>query len=53
VPSFTLKERFSFEAAHFLPLHDGKCRRLHGHSWVGWVEICGADLPPEGPQAAW
>ena len=24
---------FSFEAAHQLPWHEGKCRRLHGHSY--------------------
>lgn len=24
---------FSFEAAHQLPWHEGKCQRLHGHSY--------------------
>ncbi|MGH9063114.1 MAG: 6-carboxytetrahydropterin synthase QueD [Acidimicrobiales bacterium] len=24
---------FSFEAAHHLPWHPGKCRRLHGHHY--------------------
>ncbi len=24
---------FSFEAAHQLPWHPGKCRRLHGHNY--------------------
>ncbi|MBF0142429.1 MAG: 6-carboxytetrahydropterin synthase [Magnetococcales bacterium] len=24
---------FSFEAAHRLEFHDGRCRRLHGHSY--------------------
>jgi 6-pyruvoyltetrahydropterin/6-carboxytetrahydropterin synthase len=24
---------FRFEAAHQLPWHEGKCRRLHGHSY--------------------
>ena len=24
---------FTFEAAHQLPWHDGKCRNLHGHSY--------------------
>lgn len=27
-------KRFTFEAAHHLPDHDGKCRRPHGHSYV-------------------
>ncbi len=28
-----VKRRFDFEAAHELPRHPGKCRRLHGHSY--------------------
>lgn len=49
--SYSLKRRFTFEAAHYLPRHDGKCRRLHGHSWVGWVEVTARSLRTEGPQA--
>lgn len=49
--NYTLKKRFTFEAAHFLPHHEGKCRRLHGHSWVGWVEISGQELHATGPQS--
>ena len=48
--TYTLRKRFTFEAAHFLPRHDGKCRRLHGHSWVGWVEAEGERLKESGPQ---
>jgi 6-pyruvoyltetrahydropterin/6-carboxytetrahydropterin synthase len=48
--TFTLKKRFTFEAAHYLPHHDGKCRRLHGHSWVGWVEVEGEELAAQGPK---
>lgn len=48
---FTLRKKFTFEAAHFLPEHDGKCKRLHGHSFVGWIEVSGKDLEPEGPKA--
>jgi len=33
--------RFRFEAAHRLPLHEGKCRRQHGHSYVLDVVIDG------------
>jgi len=29
-----LTKRFRFEAAHLLPHHPGKCRYLHGHSYV-------------------
>src|SRR5262249_31459635 len=31
--------------------HLGKCRRMHGHSWVGWVEVAGKELHLTGPQA--
>ncbi len=29
-----VRRRFRFEAAHLLPNHPGKCRNLHGHSYV-------------------
>lgn len=28
-----ITKHFTFEASHVLPLHKGKCARLHGHSW--------------------
>lgn len=43
-------KEFRFEAAHQLPYHDGKCRRLHGHSWVGRVYVKGNQLIEEGPK---
>lgn len=46
--SWTLRKKFTFEASHQLPHHDGKCRRLHGHSWVGWIECSGGALITEG-----
>ncbi len=49
--NYTLRKRFTFEAAHYLPHHLGKCQRLHGHSWVGWVEIEGEVLSESGPRA--
>lgn len=45
---FTLRKRFTFEAAHVLPHHHGKCARMHGHSWVGWVEVEGDALQESG-----
>ncbi len=42
-------KEFRFEAAHKLPHHDGKCRRLHGHSWVGRVYVKGNHLIEDGP----
>lgn len=37
----TMSSRFSFDAAHRLPRHEGKCANLHGHRWVFEVEIEG------------
>jgi len=47
---FELRKRFTFEAAHKLPNHDGKCRRLHGHSWILVVVVRGGTLHDEGPK---
>jgi 6-pyruvoyltetrahydropterin/6-carboxytetrahydropterin synthase len=43
-------KEFYFEAAHRLPHHDGKCSRLHGHSWVGRVYLKGDSLIEDGPK---
>jgi 6-pyruvoyltetrahydropterin/6-carboxytetrahydropterin synthase len=46
----TLEKEFRFEASHQLIHHDGKCSRLHGHSWVGQVVLCydEQELPKTG-----
>ncbi|NHA67468.1 6-carboxytetrahydropterin synthase QueD [Phycicoccus flavus] len=33
--------RYSFEAAHVLSWHAGKCSRMHGHSYHLEVEVAG------------
>lgn len=38
---------FKFEAAHRLPNHDGKCRNLHGHSYIVEVELEGSVEMPD------
>lgn len=43
-----ISKKFTFEASHRLPHHDGKCFRLHGHSWVGYVYVKGESLQTEG-----
>lgn len=49
---FTLEKEFRFEASHQLHNHDGKCARLHGHSWVGRLvlEFPGNNLITAGPK---
>jgi 6-pyruvoyltetrahydropterin/6-carboxytetrahydropterin synthase len=43
-----LSKEFTFEAAHQLPHHDGKCQRLHGHSWKGTIYVEGESLIESG-----
>lgn len=38
---------FSFDAAHRLPWHPGKCANLHGHTYLLDVTVTG-DLTPDG-----
>lgn len=47
---YTLEKRFRFEASHQLPNHDGKCQRLHGHSWQCVVVVEGYKLVESGPK---
>jgi 6-pyruvoyltetrahydropterin/6-carboxytetrahydropterin synthase len=47
---YTLTKEFKFEAAHVLKNHDGKCARLHGHSWKGRVILQGEHLVGCGPK---
>ena len=45
-----IRKSFTFEAAHVLPHHPGKCARLHGHSYRLEVALEGP-LQPTGPAA--
>jgi 6-pyruvoyltetrahydropterin/6-carboxytetrahydropterin synthase len=36
-----LRKEYSFEAAHFIYNHPGKCRNLHGHSYKLFVNLEG------------
>lgn len=40
--------RFEFHAAHHLPDHQGKCKNIHGHSYILEVEVSG-DIKKKGP----
>ena len=48
---YKLEKEIKFEAAHILPHHDGKCGRLHGHSWRALLILESATLHTEGPKA--
>ena len=45
---YRICKTFSFEAAHFLPAHDGKCRNMHGHSYRVEVVLEGELLEDAG-----
>jgi 6-pyruvoyltetrahydropterin/6-carboxytetrahydropterin synthase len=50
VEEWVIYKEFRFEAAHRLPNYDGKCNRLHGHSWVGRVYVKGDRTIEQGSQ---
>lgn len=41
---------FTFDAAHYLPNYDGKCRNLHGHTWKLEVAVSNKELIREGSE---
>lgn len=47
---FRCEKVVRFEASHQLPHHDGKCARLHGHSWVARIICEGQQLTTDGPK---
>jgi 6-pyruvoyltetrahydropterin/6-carboxytetrahydropterin synthase len=50
--TWRLSKVFRFEAAHQLVDHDGKCARLHGHSWRMTVTVEGDQLQEHAPEPA-
>lgn len=44
---FKVSKEFSFDMAHLLDGHDGKCQNLHGHTYKLQVELQG-ELHPSG-----
>ncbi|MDR2359587.1 MAG: 6-carboxytetrahydropterin synthase [Prevotellaceae bacterium] len=42
-----LTRKFTFEMAHALPGYDGKCRHIHGHSYILYVTVKG--VPESDP----
>lgn len=47
---YEVEKIFHFEAAHSLKHHDGKCRNVHGHSYVMHVIIRSETLQTYGPK---
>ncbi|KAE9533637.1 6-carboxytetrahydropterin synthase QueD [Ursidibacter arcticus] len=47
---YKIAKEFSFDMAHMLDGHDGKCKNLHGHTYTLQVEICG-ELYAEGAKS--
>lgn len=47
---YELEKTFYFEAAHSLKYHDGKCRNMHGHSYILMVCIRAQSLQTSGPK---
>jgi 6-pyruvoyltetrahydropterin/6-carboxytetrahydropterin synthase len=45
---FILTCRTHFDAAHFLPKYEGKCRNLHGHRWEVEVVLESEKLDQQG-----
>ena len=45
---WSLMKSFRFEASHQLPNHDGKCAKLHGHSWEVTIQVDGNHLITDG-----
>lgn len=47
---YKISKSFAFEASHVLPKHDGKCSRLHGHSYTMTLVCRGPTLETRGPK---
>ncbi len=48
LPVFLVTKEFVFDAAHQLPDYDGKCERLHGHTWKLHVTVRSKVDPKSG-----
>ena len=47
---FELEKTYRFEASHQLDDHNGKCKRLHGHSWRFTVRLRRDSVNVNGPK---
>lgn len=44
-----ITKRFTFESAHKIPHHQGKCKHIHGHSYILEVSVSG-EIQTTGPE---
>ncbi len=43
-----VSKKVSFDAAHYLPFYEGKCKHMHGHHWVVELGVEGKVDPKTG-----
>ena len=48
---YKIKSEVSFDAAHFLPDHQGKCKNLHGHRYIVSYCVSSQKLAADGSEA--
>ena len=48
MPVLRITKEFRFEGAHALPGYDGKCRNIHGHSYIMYVTVKGSPINGTG-----
>lgn len=48
MPTLRITKEFRFEGAHALTGYDGKCRHIHGHSYLLYVTVKGCPLDSDG-----
>jgi len=46
--SIEIIKAFTFDAAHYLPYHEGKCQHLHGHTYKLEIGVLGRVRPDTG-----
>lgn len=47
---YRISKTVTFDAAHRLSEHDGRCSRLHGHTYTATIVIEAAQPKPTGPK---
>ncbi len=52
MPTLRITKEFRFEAAHALTGYDGKCKHIHGHSYILYVTVKGQPTNPDGSPKA-